>query len=177
MWPSRGAALLNNCGARLKRKPPNSLQHLSPLKFLLRVFGQTNSATTILTSWRKTSEPHHSHIEPSHTHFVASHLLWDTRVHASTMASFLASIFGTELDKVNCSFYFVSPKKPWRGPRMMLRLTLCMVENRRLSSRRPMLEETRQALVQPDHPHAQPLPEPCLRPQEPHEPVPAAESL
>lgn len=24
------------------------------------------------------------------------------------MASFLASIFGTELDKVNCSFYFVS---------------------------------------------------------------------
>jgi hypothetical protein len=23
------------------------------------------------------------------------------------MASFLASIFGTELDKVNCSFYFV----------------------------------------------------------------------
>lgn len=25
------------------------------------------------------------------------------------MANFLASIFGTELDKVNCSFYFVSP--------------------------------------------------------------------
>lgn len=25
----------------------------------------------------------------------------------SKMASFLASIFGTELDKVNCSFYFV----------------------------------------------------------------------
>ena len=24
------------------------------------------------------------------------------------MANFLASIFGTELDKVNCSFYFVS---------------------------------------------------------------------
>lgn len=27
------------------------------------------------------------------------------------MANFLASIFGTELDKVNCSFYFVSPTK------------------------------------------------------------------
>lgn len=26
------------------------------------------------------------------------------------MANFLASIFGTELDKVNCSFYFVSPR-------------------------------------------------------------------
>lgn len=27
------------------------------------------------------------------------------------MANFLASIFGTELDKVNCSFYFVSPAR------------------------------------------------------------------
>lgn len=27
---------------------------------------------------------------------------------STTMANFLASIFGTELDKVNCSFYFVS---------------------------------------------------------------------
>ena len=28
------------------------------------------------------------------------------------MANFLASIFGTELDKVNCSFYFVSSALP-----------------------------------------------------------------
>lgn len=95
------------------------------------------------------------------------------------MANFLASIFGTELDKVNCSFYFVST--PLRAFAQLdsqsdSQLT-SRSENRRLPPWRPLLAQARQALVQPDRPHAQPVSESGVRPQEPHEPAAAAEPL
>lgn len=105
------------------------------------------------------------------------------------MANFLASIFGTELDKVNCSFYFVSfsfasPSSSPISSRLLetkqevfKNVNRIAPENRRLPPWRPLLQETRQALLQPDHPHAQPLPKPRLRSQEPHEPRPAPKPL
>lgn len=51
------------------------------------------------------------------------------------------------------------------------------LENRRLSSRRSLLAKARQAFLQSDHPHAKPVPEPGIRPQEPNEPFSAPEPL
>lgn len=93
------------------------------------------------------------------------------------MANFLASIFGTELDKVNCSFYFVGSLAN-ASPVAIFQVTDSMrphIENRRLPSRRSLLAKARQAFLQPDYPYAQPLPEPGLRPQEPNEPFSAPE--
>lgn len=102
------------------------------------------------------------------------------------MANFLASIFGTELDKVNCSFYFVSSshakqktadiqKRNDKEQNQKKKANTSPLENRRLPPRRPLLPQTRQALLLPNDPHAKPLPEPSLRSQEPHEPLAAAE--
>lgn len=96
------------------------------------------------------------------------------------MANFLASIFGTELDKVNCSFYFVSPT-PKRvsvaTPHQITDSMRAHLENWCLSSRRSLLAKACQAFLQSDHSYAQPLPEPCVRSQEPNEPISAPEPL
>ena len=54
---------------------------------------------------------------------------------------------------------------------------LLLLQNRRLPARRPLLTQARQAFLFADHPAAQSLPEPCLRPQEQDEPVAAPEPL
>ncbi|KAL8786364.1 MAG: hypothetical protein Q9213_002861, partial [Squamulea squamosa] len=92
------------------------------------------------------------------------------------MANYLASIFGTEQDKV--ILHPPSPSKlaptnknspPNTGQLLLL------LQNRRLPTRRPLFAQTRQTLLQPDDPPAQPVPKPGLRPQEQDEPEPAAE--
>ena len=155
------------------------------------MFGETLNATSTATKPDLEATPHlalkpstcrqlnhHQHLPPLHLHISRSKV-----TNTFTMASFLASIFGTELDKVNCSFYFVSilpirlPSGKRRRARRKAPANSGSPENRRLPPWRPLLAQARQALVQPDHPHAQPLPEPSLRQQEPHEPLPAAEPL
>jgi hypothetical protein len=54
---------------------------------------------------------------------------------------------------------------------------LLLLQNRRLPSRRPLLAQTRQALVQPDHPAPEPVPEPGVRPEEQDEPAADADAL
>ena len=54
---------------------------------------------------------------------------------------------------------------------------LILLQDRRLPTRGPLLAQTRQALLQPNHPPPKPVPEPGLRPEEQDECEPAAEPL
>ena len=93
------------------------------------------------------------------------------------MANYLASIFGTEQDKV--------PTSP--APVLLLPHTsltknktgqlLLLLQNRRLPPRRSLFTQARQTLLLANHPPTQPVPKPSLRPQEQDERQPAAEPL
>lgn len=54
---------------------------------------------------------------------------------------------------------------------------LLLLQDRRMPTRRPLLAETRQAVLLADHPDAQHVPKPRLRPEEQDEPESAAEPL
>lgn len=68
------------------------------------------------------------------------------------MANFLASIFGTEQDKVNCSFYYKASNIVTTAPKTNttkmeeMKLTL-EYSDRRLQTRRPVLAQARQAII------------------------------
>ena len=83
------------------------------------------------------------------------------------MANYLASIFGTEQDKVR--------ETPIRCPQA-LKLTpsagqlLLLLQNRRLPPWRSLFTKTCQALLLANHPSPEPIPEPRLRPKKQDEP-------
>jgi hypothetical protein len=54
---------------------------------------------------------------------------------------------------------------------------LLLLQDWRLPSRRPLLAQTRQAVVQPDDPAPEPVPEPGLRPEEQDEPAANADAF
>lgn len=94
------------------------------------------------------------------------------------MASYLASIFGTEQDKASYQLYpTYLLKKVYLTNSSHTGQLLLLLQNRRLPPRRPLLTQTCQALLLANDPHAQPVPKPSLRPQESHERQPAAKSL
>lgn len=83
-----------------------------------------------------------------------------------------ASIYGTEQDKVNCSFYFkvsnggraAQTSVPRPVPLLMIvhlhAITLLHPSDWRLPTRRPMLAQAYQAAVLADHPRIKRLAEP-----------------
>merc|ERR1712070_1212525 len=54
---------------------------------------------------------------------------------------------------------------------------LLLLQDRRMQTRRPLFAKACQALIFPDGPHAEPLPESGIRQQVAHEPCPAAKPL
>lgn len=90
------------------------------------------------------------------------------------MANYLASIFGTEQDKVNCSFVSCSPQPHSHTLRRQLTGNT-VLQNRRLQTRRSLLAKTRQTLLLTNNPPPEPLPKSRLRPEDPDESQPAAE--
>ena len=75
------------------------------------------------------------------------------------MAEYLASIFGTEKDKVNCSFFFKTGKLRKKGS-IEWHILCCVTHSRSLYPRWPVLQDPQQAHVLPDGAPLQPLHQP-----------------
>lgn len=103
-------------------------------------------------------------------------LTYPRSTHLDTiMANYLASIFGTEQDKV-CNSLPPTLSKNFSNNIFPGQLLL-LLQNRCLPPRRPLFAQTRQTLLLANDPPPQPLPEPRLRPKEQDEPLAAAEPL
>ena len=118
----------NTCKAYVQRKPARgSIQQPTRLDAVLQISHARDPACHHL--WRKATSYYNTSIQKNLCfaieHSFPSHAAQSqTRTSdpqsssalfsqpPATMANFLASIFGTELDKVNCSFYFVSFAMP-----------------------------------------------------------------
>lgn len=86
------------------------------------------------------------------------------------MANYLASIFGTEQDKVRILHHLDTRARLFTDSSITGQLLL-LLQNRRMPSRRPLLAQTCQALILANHPPPQLVPEPGIRPQEQDEPA------
>lgn len=89
------------------------------------------------------------------------------------MANYLASIFGTEQDKVSPLLSLNRARKLTLSAGQLLLL----LQNRRLSTWRPLFAQTRETFLQPDRPPAEPVPKSSIRPEEQAERIADAESL
>lgn len=89
------------------------------------------------------------------------------------MANYLASIFGTEQDKVRKNALdFGDPKLTSFAGQLFL-----LLQNWRLPPWRPLLSKTRQAVLFTNHPPPEPLPKPGLRSQKQDECLAASKPL
>lgn len=88
-----------------------------------------------------------------------------------------------QLSRVHLRYRTRQGKSPLQIHFLTTRLTfapgqlLLLLQDRRLSSRRSLFAKTCQAQLQSNHPPTQPLPEPCLRPQEQDESLTTPESF
>lgn len=91
------------------------------------------------------------------------------------MANYLASIFGTEQDKVRhistLSRSLHSLDSETTNQSIHPGQLLLLLQDWRMPPRRPLFAQTRQAFLLPNHPPTKPLPEPGLRSEEQDEPV------
>lgn len=89
------------------------------------------------------------------------------------MANYLASIFGTEQDKVSSRVPSTAVLMLTLKPGQLL----VLLQDRRVPPRRPLFTQTCQALLLSNHPSPEPVSEPRVRPEEQDERFSATESL
>ena len=120
------------------------LQAFVVVCLLLKKFGRRLLLENSFSSFQTTLDSRSFHLLASTETF--SFVEWET-VLVSTMAEYLASIFGTEKDKVNCSFYFKIGacrhgdrcsrihNKPTFSQTIVLQASMCWLLSREITSR------------------------------------------